>query len=857
MGITKQDTMPVIRDLRDFDQRSGNLLERLVFNYRPLFMLLMVLFTLLLGYVAMTRLELRPSFEKMIPQSQPYIQNFLENRKSLRGLGNSVRVVVENTRGDIFDPDYLRVLKQVNDELFLTQGVDRAWLKSLWTPAVRWTEVTEEGFQGGPVMPDSYRGSPSDIEALRQNINRAGIVGSLVASDFKSTMLIVPLLDTTSAAGQGIDYYQFAQTLEEQLRDRIEFSGDSAARKAGEEGSGKYKVRVIGFAKLIGDLIDGLIQVMMFFGLAVATSLGIIYLYTRCVRSTLLVVGCSLIAVVWQLGIVAWLGYAIDPYSVLVPFLIFAIGVSHAAQKMNGIMQDIARGTHKLIAARYTFRRLFVAGVTALLADAVGFAVLMLIDIPVIQDLAITASIGVAVLIFTSLLLMPVALSYIGVGRKAAERALKIDNRAVEHRGFGRLWDLLDRFTTRRWATATVLLAVLLGVGGFAVSLQLQIGDLDSGAPELRADSRYNRDNAYITSHYALSSDLFAVMVKTPAEGCLDYQTLILADRLAWELQQHPGVQATASLVDAVRQITAGSYEGNPKLNSIQRNQSVLNFAAQQASVNAPELFNTDCSLMPVIAYLKDHKAETLDAVVAIADQFARDNSSEDRQFLLAAGSAGIEAATNIVVREANRTMLFYVYAAVTLFCLITFRSWRATLVALLPLVLTSILCEALMVVMGIGVKVATLPVIALGVGIGVDYALYLLSVQLHYQRQGMSLANAYHHAVAFTGRVVGLVGITLAAGVVCWIWSPIKFQADVGILLTFMFLWNMLGALILIPALSHFLLNGKLRKEATVTLSAASDLEQQADTVPVQCGAGPAASHLPHSFPNHKGDHS
>ncbi|MET1080509.1 MAG: MMPL family transporter [Pseudomonas sp.] len=810
MGNIKQDSMPVIRDLADFDPRSGNRLERWVFNYRPLFMLLMALATLVLGYLAATRLELRPSFEKMIPQSQPYIQNFLENRKSLRGLGNSVRVVVENTRGDIFDPAYLEVLKKIHDELFLTQGVDRAWLKSVWSPAVRWTEVTEEGFQGGSVMPDSYQGSPADIEQLRQNITRAGIVGSLVANDFKSSMLVVPLLEQDSATGAGIDYHQFSRTLEEKLRGQYEFAGDGEAHSSGVEGSGPYKVRVIGFAKLMGDLIDGMLQVMLFFALAVVSSLVIIFLYTRCARSTLLVIACSLTAVVWQLGIVAWLGYAIDPYSILVPFLIFAIGVSHATQKMNGILQDIGRGTHKLVAARYTFRRLFIAGVTALLADAVGFAVLLLIDIPVIQDLAITASIGVAVLIFTSLLLMPVALSYVGVGRKAAERALRIDSRADAHRGFGKLWDLLDLFTTRNWAIGAVLVALLLGIGGFVVSLQLKIGDLDSGAPELRADSRYNRDNAYITSHYALSSDLFAVMVKTAPEGCLNYQTLVLADRLAWELQQNPGVQTTVSLVNAVRQITAGTYEGNPKLNSLQRNQNVLNYAAQQASVNATELFNPDCSVMPVIAFLKDHKAETLDEVVAIADQFAKANSTADRQFLLAAGSAGIEAATNIVVRDANRTMLLFVYLAVTLFCLVTFRSWRAALVALLPLVLTSILCEALMVYMGIGVKVATLPVIALGVGIGVDYALYLLSVQLHYQRQGLSLSESYRGAVAFTGRVVGLVGITLAVGVVGWAWSPIKFQADMGILLTFMFLWNMLGALVLIPALSYFLLPDK-----------------------------------------------
>lgn len=552
-------------------------------------------------------------------------------------------------------------------------------------------------------------------------------------------MLVVPLLDQDSATGKGLDYHAFSQKLE-QLRSQY-------------QASGQYRIHVIGFAKLMGDLIDGLIEVMAFFALAVLTSLVIIYCYTRCIRSTLLVVLCSLTAVVWQLGIVAWLGYAIDPYSILVPFLIFAIGVSHAAQKMNGILQDIGRGTHRQIAARYTFRRLFVAGVTALLADAVGFAVLMIIDIPVIQDLAITASIGVAVLIFTSLLLMPVALSYVGVGRKAADRALRIDARAARHRGFGRLWDLLDRFTERKWASAAVLTALALAALGIWGSLHLKIGDLDSGAPELRADSRYNLDNAYITQHYALSSDTFAVMVKTAPEGCLKYPTLILADRLAWELQQLPGVQTTVSLANAVRQITAGTYEGNPRLNSLQRNQDVLNYAAQQASVNAPELFNNDCSLMPVIAYLKDHRADTLAEVAAVAERFAQANSSAEHQFLLAAGSAGIEAATNVVVREANHRMLLLVYLAVTLFCLVTFRSWRATLVAILPLILTSVLCEALMVAMGIGVKVATLPVIALGVGIGVDYALYLLSVQLHYQRAGLSLAQAYQNAVAFTGR--------------------------------------------------------------------------------------------------------
>ncbi|RZI39937.1 RND family transporter [Herbaspirillum sp. HC18] len=788
------DRMPVVRSIEDFDSKSGTSFERMIFNNRVAVVLFCFVITLVLLAGAAMKLKLNASFEKMIPQSHPYIRNYLDNSKELRGLGNALRIVVENTSGDIFDSKYQNTLRKINDELFVTPGVDRAWLKSLWSPGVRWTEVTEEGFRGGPVMPESYDGSPQAIEQLRLNIARAGIVGRFVGNDFKSSMIFVPLLDK-DADGKPIDYRILSRTLEDKIRDKFE-----------RDTNGGVRIHIIGFAKLVGDLIDGLAQVMTYFAVAALIAIAIIYMYTRCVRSTALVVACSVIAVAWQLGLVSLLGFELDPFSILVPFLIFAIGVSHGAQKMNGIMQDIGRGTHRLVAARYTFRRLFLAGMTALLADAVGFAVLMVIDIPVIKDLALTASIGVAVLIFTNLILLPVLLSYSGVSAAAAERSLRSEQ--GEGKGIAAMWGWLDRFTERRWALGAIAVSVVLGVVGFVVSLQLKIGDLESGAPELRADSRYNRDNAFISANYSLSSDQFAVIVKTPPEGCLNYRTLVEADRLAWSLQQIPGVQTTSFLGNAVRQITAGSNEGSPKWLTLARNQDVLNYGAQQASVNNPDLFNNDCSVMPVIAYLTDHRAETLNRVVAEAGRFAAQHSEPDRQFLLAAGNAGIEAATNIVVHDANRTMLFYVYGAVIVLCFVTFRSWRAVVVAVMPLVLTSILCEALMVMLGMGVKVATLPVIALGVGIGVDYALYLLSIQLAQQRAGASLAVAYKRSIQFTGKVVALVGITLAAGVVTWVWSPIKFQADMGILLTFMFVWNMIGALILIPALSHFLLN-------------------------------------------------
>ncbi|BAL24601.1 RND family transporter [Azoarcus sp. KH32C] len=799
MEIGKQQIMAVIADPKDFDNRSGTLLERLIFNHRLLLVACCALLTAFFAF-QLKDLAVGASFDKMLPHGHPYIQNYLDNRSQLRGLGDSVRVAVENTKGDIFDADYLATLARINDEIFLLPGVDRAWMKSLFTPVVRWTEVTEEGFSGGPVMPNNYNGSAKSIEDLRVNIGRAGVVGSLVSNDYRSSMIVIPLL-AKDAEGRPIDYRAFSEGLE-QIR----------AKYAGPDGT--VRMYAIGFAKLIGDLIDGLDLVMGFFVVAAVVATLIIFLFTRCVRSTGLVLACSLVAVVWQLGTVVTLGHGLDPFSILVPFLVFAIGVSHGAQKMNGIMQDVGRGTHKSVAARYTFRRLFLAGLTALLADVVGFAVLMVIDIPVIRELALTASLGVAVLIFTNLILLPVLLSYVGVSATAARRSLNEENEESGGRGLGALWAMLDRFTERGWAAGAVVVAVALAIVGYGYSLKLQVGDLDAGAPELRADSRYNRDNAFITTNFGISSDVFAVMVKTPPDRCRSFETLTETDRLSWTLAQQPGVQRTVSLADTVRTYTAGGFEGNPKWLTISDNQSLIDAQINNALSWNSEFLDAPCSLIPVLAYLSDHKAATLEGVVRAASRFAAEHDTDDRKFLLAAGNAGVDAATNIVVREANRNMLLYVYGAVILLCAIAFRSWRAVVVAVLPLVLTSILAEALMVWLGIGVKVATLPVVALGVGIGVDYALYLLSVQLAHQRQGMSLAQSYRRAVAFTGKVVGLIGVTLAAGVVTWAWSPIKFQADMGILLTFMFLWNMLGALILIPALSHFLLRGETRPE-------------------------------------------
>jgi hypothetical protein len=765
---------------------------------------LCALTTLILGFQA-SKIELQAAFEKMLPKNHPYVINYEENKRHLKGLGNSLTLTMQGSGDSVYEKEYLETLEKLNDEVFFIPGIERSAMRSIFTPNTRWRLVTEDGFAGGPVLPNYFDGSTDKIEELKTNVRNSGIVGSLIANKATSTSIIIPLMGRDPETGERLDYHRIAGQLEDL---RTKYQGISANKQGSIEQptpSGDV-IYITGFAKVVGELINGLYSVMVFFAFAVLIAGALLYWYSRCFRSTLVVIVCTLIAIAWQLGILATLGYELDPYSILVPFLVFAIGMSHGAQKLNGVMQDIARGTHRYVAARYTFRRLFMAGVTALLSDGVGFAVLMIIQIQVIQDLAITASIGVLVLIFTNLILTPVVLSFTGVSIKSAEHAARIPQTEAEANWF---WRFLLNFTDKRWAVGAILASAVLAGIGIKVAQDLQIGDLDPGAPELRADSRYNQDVGYITENYSVSSDIFAIIVKHPeADGCIDYEALTMANELEWRLYHLPEVEGVDGLNVAVRRVMMGINEGYPKFNTIFRNQDTINYAATEMITLG--YANPACTVWPIKIYLSDHKAATLTRVVDTLEQFNKDFPSDKVQFLGAAGSAGFEAATNIVVKKANREMMFYVYGAVILFCLMTFRSVPGVICAVVPLMLTSILCEALMVWLGIGVKVATLPVIALGVGVGVDYALYVLTVILDKTRKGIPLRQAYFETLNFTGRVVALIGVTLAAGVITWAWSPIKFQADMGILLTFMFLWNMVGALILMPALAVFLLKSQ-----------------------------------------------
>ncbi len=333
----------------------------------------------------------------------------------LGAAGTTIQVAVEHTSGDIFDPEYLDLLQKVNDEVFYLPGVDRNRMRSLWTPNVRWIEVTEKGFEGDKVIDSHYDGSEQAMAQLRQNILRSGEVGRLVADDYRSSIVQAPLIDIDPTSGEPLDYWELSKALEKNVREKYEqLSVDSS-------GEPTVRIHIIGFAKMIGDLLDGITAIFLFAIITLLITSVLLFLYTRSLRGTLSPLLCSIIAVIWQLGLLTTLGYGLNAYSILIPFLVFAIGVSHGVQIVNAILGESIAGNDKQTSARRAFRALYVPGMTALVSDAIGFITMVLIPIQVIKDLGIAASVGVAVVVLTNLVLLPVMMSYLGITRKTLE----------------------------------------------------------------------------------------------------------------------------------------------------------------------------------------------------------------------------------------------------------------------------------------------------------------------------------------------------------------------------------------------------------------------------------------------------
>ncbi|MGL4219864.1 MAG: efflux RND transporter permease subunit [Shewanella sp.] len=761
-------------------EKLVNGFESFLFRNRAWVVSIFILVTVFLGYQA-SQLKMDAAFIKNIPLNHSYMQTYLKHQKDFGG-ANSIMVAVEDTSGNIFNPNYFDTLKNVHDQLFFIPGVDRSQVKSLFSPSTRFTEVVEDGFAGGPVIPADFATTETGLNTVRDNIEKAGIVGRLIANDYSAAMVSAQLMDFDPQTGKPLDTIAFAAQLEKELRGKYE--------------TDKVKIHIIGFAKMAGDVADGAKGVLLFFVIAILVTAAMVYLFSKSIILTLLPLICSLTAVIWQLGLLTVIGFGLDPMSILVPFLVFAIGVSHGVQIINAVKRRVMDGQSTKAASASAFRSLLVPGGVALLSDTVGFITLLFIDIGIIRELAISASLGVGVIILTNLILLPLVISFTEINVPPQGQPTSDEVRAEA------IWRYLAKFATPKYAIVVIIATIASYFAGLEKANQMKIGDLQAGAPALHQDSRYNLDTFFITDHFSITTDVMTVIVEASPEACTYHDVLTQIDEFEWLVRNTPGVESTVSLASVAKKVNAGFNEGNPRWEVLPRTTASLVQAIGQIPTTSG-LLNGDCSVMPVYLFMKDHKAETIETVVAKVKAVAAKMDNDKLQFKLASGPVGVMAATNEAVAEAQLPMMIYVYGAVFVLCLISFKSFKATVAVIIPLYVVSTLAQALMTMLNIGLAVSTLPVIALGVGIGVDYGIYILSTMSSKLSNGMPVQQAYYEALVERGSAVIFTGLTLAIGVSTWFFSALKFQMDMGILLTFMFLVNMLGAIIILPALA------------------------------------------------------
>jgi uncharacterized protein len=809
-------------------------LERIIFGNRGVVLAIFALITL--GFLAAaSTLKIDAGFRKQLPLQHEYMQTFVDYEAEFGG-ANRVFVALIDKSGSIFNKEYFTALEAATEAVKAIPEVDPARVRSVFTPNTRFVEIVEGGFAGGNVIPADFSTtapgfdpSAEDFETIRTNIIKANIVGRLVAKDFSGAMVQAELIPETAAEGGKLDYQAIGKRLED-IRSQLE--------------TGNVTVHIIGFTKVVDDIANGARSVMYFFLATILFTWLLLFIYSTSFKLASLTVLAAFIAVIWMLGALRLMGFGIDPMNMLTPFLIFAIAVSHGEQMINRYRGEIFFGgleegtpeelqTRKGVpseeAAVRAFRRLLIPGSVALVAGCIGFGTILLIPVKMIFELAVTATVGVFLTLFTNLILLPILLSYTKLKNLPRKRAYRLRQITA----FDHIWSFLTRFSRHGTAAVIIILGATTWWFAHQHGEKMMVGDAQDGVAELRPEARYNQDSRLITDRFSLSTDIINVIAEVGPFACTEsYAAMETIDRFAWNMQNVAGVQQVISLPMVGRIVTAGYNEGSIKWRSLPRNAEVMRQSLQSVETDSGLIDSPECKAMPIIIFTEDHKAETITRVVAAVKDFrtkngnfdvnfrvernaatneARDKGEEYRtdevNLRLATGSVGVAAAINETVTRLEKPMLYLLYAAVFLMCVLSFKNPLAAACIVMPLILVTALGEALMVELHIGLKVNTLTVVALGVGIGVDYAIYIFARMRELMLQGKGLSQSYFEALKTTGIAIFYTALTLAVGVATWIFSDLKFQADMGLMLTFMFVVNMIAAIVFLPALCRWLL--------------------------------------------------
>jgi predicted RND superfamily exporter protein len=736
------------------------------------------------------KLRIDTDFAELLPQRHPYIK--IHNKiKETFGGANQVIIMVQVRKGDIFNQETLGKVKEISERLEQFPAVDRYKIRSIAMSKMKHFKFTSGTMDISPLMFPEIPHNQEEMEELKKKIYSEGrYYGPYVSWDSKKTLILVDFFEEELAEIGYDEVFNAFIELQNEMEDEnhiINIAGEPVH---------------LGYIRALNR------KVLVVLGITTLAIMILLYFYYRSKRGMFIPIMSAAASGIWGLGFMAMAGFNLDPLILVLPFLISLMTARHSMQLINRYLEEVETGADVKAASHTLISSMFAPGVTGIITDALGIGLVAIASIPILQNISIACAFWSVATVILALLFTPLVLSYIKPSKRLMAQIEDIKDKRDKPQMLDRMLAWLGAMVTGSGKWVIVAANVVLVVVGFQYASTLHVGDFFPGSSILWPWHRYNKDAMRITTNMPLLNPLYVVLEGEKGGFISEADTIREMERFRRFIMKHPRVMFVSSISDKLPSFLMASHEANPNWSHMPNEDKVLSFLYRHM-VYSGEPGTWDRYVEPrdmmtnIIIYCRDKMPKTTESVIAsIKDYITNHSKIEGGKYLLAGGAVGVEAGVREEIAASQTLNLTLALSGVFIFCAINFGSILAGLLLTIPLAISNIITFALMGAYSIGVTVNTYPVSSIGIGLGVDYGIYFVGRLREERKKSGDLNTAIINSMKTNGKAIVIIATTLTVGLMLWIFSALKFQAYMGVLLAILLLLNMLGALLLLPSM-------------------------------------------------------
>jgi len=764
-------------------------------KYRLWWLLGILLVTIFFFYEA-TKLQVYTSFNDLLPQSHPYIKVHNQIRHIFGG-ANQVLIMVQVRKGDIFNTKTLEKVKWITRELEKIPGVDPYKIRSISTSKMKDFKFSAGTTVITPLMFPDVPQTEKGLDELKDKIySSPRYYGPFVSYDSKKTLILVDFFE------ESIDY-------------SVVFNELTKIREKNEDDN--TIINIAGEPMHLGFIKFHISQVLMILAITVLAIVGMLYVYYRSKRAMFVPVMSAGTSAIWGLGFMSLMGYNMDPLMLVLPFLISLMTARHSMQFMSRYVEEFELTGNVKQASQNIIETMFIPGLTSIVTDALGIALVAIATIPVLMKIAVACSFWSIATVILSMLFTPLVLSYIPESKRFLEQAQKFRDsespqRKLDYRD--KLLQFLGRWIPQRGKFYVLGVSAVLSVVSFYYASQIIIGDFMPGSSILWPWHRYNKDAFRITFSMPLLNPLYVIVEGEKGNFITLGPTLREMDKFQRYVvekdkkDQQNRVMFINSIASNLPAFLMASYEDNPQWSHLPKEDQVLSFLARHMVYSGePGTWDRYIDMQDkyanIIIYCRDKMPITVESVMNNIKTYLKDTPGPPGgKYVLAGGAVGVQAAIRETIADAQLLNLILALGGVLLCVALEFKSFTAGIILTIPLAISNFLTFALMGAYHIGLTTNTFPVASVGIGLGVDYGIYYLGRLAEEKTTGRTISEAVYQGLITNGKSIIQIATTITIGLLLWVFSALKFQAEMGLLLAIILTLNMFGALLLVPAL-------------------------------------------------------